>query len=399
MSTTPAVRESGGDIEQRTPSQEIVAGIRSDTFREQIAKALPEGVDIDRFERATVTALLANPDIAKGDRDSLFQAVIRSAQDGLVPDGREAALVMFGQKVTYMPMIGGYRKIAAEYGWLIRAHVVYANDEYEYELGLDEKLTHKPPRPGVERGDRIAAYAIGVHRDGRKVFWPMSADDIDACRKVSRTASRGPWVEWTDRMWEKTAGRRLFERLPLDPADRERIDRVLAAELALGEAANMLYGTDAGISDPAIEASPGALTPTVTGSPTEPEDGSQQAEAEGTAQGDQPAGADGPSAPAPGEADVIEALDDEFGESEEIGEADVIRASAAAEHVVALAPNAKIKWPNGLTLAQIHQRGDDGVTFFRWALTKGGVELKAAAAAFAKVHLPFLHDELVGGQS
>lgn len=378
MSTTPAVRESGNDIEQRTPAQEIVAGIRSDTFREQIAKALPEGVDIDRFERATVTALIANPDIAKGDRDSLFQAVIRSAQDGLVPDGREAALVMFGQKVTYMPMIGGYRKIAAEYGWMIRAHVVYANDEYEYELGLDEKLTHRPPRPGVDRGDRIAAYAIGVHRDGRKVFWPMSAEDIEQCRKVSRAASRGPWVEWTDRMWEKTAGRRLFERLPLDAADRERIDRVLAAELAPGAAAAMLYGADAGISDPAEDpASP------------QPEAGSRAA-----AEEEPPAGV--PSAAAPG--DDIEAV---FG-----SEATDITADAdeAATFVVAIDPPEA--WVNGLTLAQVHDRGDDAVVFFRWALglNKGrgknkDEKLIQAATAFARIYLPFLHDELVGGAS
>jgi hypothetical protein len=134
------------------------------------------------------------------------------------------------------------RKIAAEHGWGIRSAVVYANDEFKYEAGLEPRLLHRPVRPGAERGVKIAAYAIAVHRDGRKEIELMTAEEIGKVRAVSRASDRGPWVEWEERMWEKTPVRRLFAKLPLDPGDR-RVARVLdASELGPAGAAELLYG-------------------------------------------------------------------------------------------------------------------------------------------------------------
>lgn len=242
----------------RTPLQEIVARVRTDDFKQQIQLALPGNVTPERFGRATVTALLQNPDITKADPDSIFQSVIRCAQDGLLPDGKEAALVLFGRKAVYMPMIGGFRKIAAEHGWAIRTQVVYQEDEFEYELGLTPALTHKPVRPGAERGPAVAAYAIGIHRDGRKEIEVLTAEEIEKVRAVSRASGSGPWKDWTERMWEKTVGRRLFAELPLGERDADLIARVLqASDYTPYEAISGLYGAGAaeglGLQAPARE--------------------------------------------------------------------------------------------------------------------------------------------------
>lgn len=226
-------------------SKALVASVRSPGFAEQVAAALPENVPAHRFVRATVTAVLANPDVALSDHASVLNALLRSAQDGLVPDGREAAIVVYKGKAQYLPMVGGLRKIAAEYGWTISAAVVYANDEFDYELGLDDRLVHRRTRPGAPRGDKVAVYAVGRHRDGRRQHVVMYADEIQKVRNVSRARDRGPWVDWEERMWEKTAARRLFKELALDPND-QRIVRVLnAEELEPGEAERMLYGPPA----------------------------------------------------------------------------------------------------------------------------------------------------------
>lgn len=226
-------------------SKALVASVRSPGFAEQVAAALPENVPAHRFVRATVTAVLANPDVALSDHASVLNALMRSAQDGLVPDGREAAIVVYKGKAQYLPMVGGLRKIAAEYGWTITAAVVYANDDFDFELGLDDRLVHRRARPGQDRGDKIAAYAVGRHRDGRRQYVVMYADEIQKARNVSRARDRGPWVEWEERMWEKTAARRLFKELALDPND-QRIVRVLdATALEPGEAAAALYGAPA----------------------------------------------------------------------------------------------------------------------------------------------------------
>lgn len=233
---------------QLTPEQAVVAQVRDPRFLEQVQAALPEGMPASRFVRATVTALLENPDLTGAQPRSLFQAVLRSAQDGLLPDGREAALVLFKQKgeaqprAQYLPMIGGYRKVAAEHGWALRTAVVYEADEFEYELGLEPRVVHKPPPVGTMRGEPVAAYAVGRHQGtGAVEFEVMTAADIAKVRRTSRAKDHGPWVEWPERMWEKTVGKRLFKKLPL--ADRERVRSMLDAdELAPAKAEELVYG-------------------------------------------------------------------------------------------------------------------------------------------------------------
>lgn len=221
-------------------SRALIADVRAPAFESQVSLALPENVTPRRFVRATITALMANPELALSDHASVLNALMRSAQDGLMPDGHEAALVLYKGKASYLPMIGGLRKIAAEHGWSIETRVVYANDRFEHEEGLEPRLEHVPARG--DRGDKVAVYAVGRHRDGRRQFEVMYAPEVAKVRKSSRAADRGPWVDWPERMWEKSAGRALFKRLALDPSD-VRVRRVIAVdELEPGDAVRKLYG-------------------------------------------------------------------------------------------------------------------------------------------------------------
>ena len=68
------------DVVVRTPQQELVAQVRGDDFKAQIAAALPANVTPDRFVRATITALMQNPDLAtKATPDSIFAAGMPSS--------------------------------------------------------------------------------------------------------------------------------------------------------------------------------------------------------------------------------------------------------------------------------------------------------------------------------
>lgn len=231
------------DIATRNPQAELIGGLRSDNFKEQISFALPEGITADRFIRIAVTAVQQNSDLAdqKVDRDSVIRSFIQCAQIGLFPDGKEAAIVLFGNKATLLPMVGGYRKIAAEHGWSLRSEVVYKNDDFEYSIE-PPVLRHIPVAPGQERGELIAAYAVARHRDGRREQKVMVAEDILKRREVAR--SKNVWDgPWRAEMFAKTPARDLFNELPLDPNDKERIDRIIQAEqFEPGEAANLLYG-------------------------------------------------------------------------------------------------------------------------------------------------------------
>lgn len=274
-----------GSTVARSASQQMIAQIRSESFMQQIAMALPEGVTPERFVRATVTALMQNHDLAeKSSADSIFQSIIRCAQDGLLPDGHEAALVIFKGKAQYLPMIGGYRKIAAEHGWTIRTAVIYANDDFHYTLGLDPTLNHNPVRLGSDRGERIGAYAVGVHRDGRKEIEVMSAADVEKVRNVSRAKDNGPWRDWTDRMWEKTPGRRLFAKLAFDPGDR-RIARIIATpDFEPEQAFQVMYGQNVSPGEhPTVDVSEFTVLEDDAGAPVEDPESSQQAPVEAVA--------------------------------------------------------------------------------------------------------------------
>lgn len=184
----------------------------------QFAAALPKHISVEKFTRVALTAVQNNPDLAtKADRRSLFGACVRLAQDGLLPDGREAAIVMFGDKAQAMPMIAGILRKIRQSGDVSRvsAHVVYEHDEFVWRLGFDEDITHNPPPLDQPRGKPIGAYATAVLKDGSRLLEVMSLEEIEKVRAVSRAKGNGPWVQWWGEMARKTVMRRLSKRLPM----------------------------------------------------------------------------------------------------------------------------------------------------------------------------------------
>jgi len=266
---------------RKTAAQELVAQVRSDEFKEQVAMAIPENMPASRFQRAVVTALLQNAALADVERDSFFVAAIRCASLGLLPDGREAAIVPYKGKAQLLEMIGGYRKIAGEHGWTIETVVVYANDVFSYSLGLDPRIDHKPAAINTDRGDLVAAYAIGRHRDGRRMIEVYEASAVQAAKGVAQTDRI--WKQWPAQMWEKTVGKRLFAKLPLDPNDKRVAGLMVDAEVIGPEAsAAMLYGPGGTtfaareISSGLFQAAP-ATENEADGNQPVPDEGSQQA--------------------------------------------------------------------------------------------------------------------------
>jgi len=201
--------------ELTTKIKAVEAVLMTPDSKRQLAQMLPPEIPVDRFARAAVMAVQNNPDLLNKDRGSLYNAVRRCAQDGLMPDGREAALVAFGNQVQYMPMVGGLRKVAAKYGVNIASGVVYENDFFEYELGVQPTKTHKPPKLGEDRGKAIGAWAEAIDKSGQLYLEVMSTSEVEKIRAISRAKSSGPWVNQWGEMARKTVVRRLWKSLPL----------------------------------------------------------------------------------------------------------------------------------------------------------------------------------------
>lgn len=198
--------------------------------------ALPKHIAPDKFNRVVLTAVQQNPDLIIADRRSLLMAATKCAQDGLMPDGREAAFVIFNTKVKvdgreqwvkavqYMPMIAGIQKRAMNSGYIssLQGHVVYENDHFIWHQGTEEKLDHIPLFPG-DRGEPIGAYAVvRIKGEDRPMFRVMDKARIEKARAVSRNKDGTVWKMWWDEMAIKTVVRNLAKSLPAD-ADIERV--------------------------------------------------------------------------------------------------------------------------------------------------------------------------------
>ena len=181
----------------------------------QFAAALPKHVSPERFVRVMMTAVQTTPALLNADRRTLFAAATKAAQQGLLPDGREGAIVTFKDQAQWMPMVAGIMKLVRNSGeistWSVQA--VYENDNFDFCLGDEEHITHKPALSN--RGKLIAVYSIVSMKDGEKSREVMSVEDVNGIRARSRSGNSGPWVTDFAEMAKKTVVRRHAKRLPL----------------------------------------------------------------------------------------------------------------------------------------------------------------------------------------
>ena len=192
----------------------------------QIAKALPSAITPERFARMATTAVTMNPDLGRCTPASFIGALLQAAALGLEPNTPlgQAYLIPYnnyknGVKEAQFQI--GYRgliELAHRSGEFqsIEAHVVYENDEFEYELGLDPKLRHKPALSN--RGKPILYYAMFRTKDGGFGFQVMSYEDcLNHAKKYSKAYNGGfsPWSTNFDEMAKKTTLKKALKYAPL----------------------------------------------------------------------------------------------------------------------------------------------------------------------------------------
>jgi recombination protein RecT len=191
-----------------------------DQMGAQFEAALPAHIPLERFIRVVMTAAQNNPDLVnKCTRRSLFNSCVKAAQDGLLPDGREGAIVPYGADAQWLPMIFGLRKKVRNSGELIDwdVHLVYENDHFEHELGDNAFIRHK--RSMGPRGEIVGGYSIAHLKDGGTSREIMSIDEIESIRKRTSKAKsdKSPWnvAEYYGEMCRKTIARRHSKNLPM----------------------------------------------------------------------------------------------------------------------------------------------------------------------------------------
>ena len=203
-----------------TPQQFFEAFVAE--YEPRVKELLPSTMKQPRFLAATQIYLQKNPRLLQADRLSLFDALLKCARDGLMPDGREAAIVPFrdtdSKKVIaqYLPMVQGILKRLRQLtkAYSIECEAVYEADEFNVVLGDDPKIHHKPKVSGP-RGKVMAAYCI--IKDARGVVLSRAVlprEEIEKIRGVSRAKNSAAWTQWYDQMAIKTAIRRAAKNVP-----------------------------------------------------------------------------------------------------------------------------------------------------------------------------------------
>lgn len=206
------------ETEQKTLQQYIK------TMEGEIKKALPSVMTPERFTRMVLSAISANSQLSKCTPKSFLGAMMNAAQLGLEPNTPlgQAYILPYSNKgvleaqfqIGYKGLIDlAYRSGDVE---VIQSHIVYENDEFECEYGINTKLSHKPA--SSNRGKPIKVYALFKTKSGGYGFEVMSMDDVKAhAEKYSKAygSSFSPWKSNFEEMAKKTVLKRVLKYAPL----------------------------------------------------------------------------------------------------------------------------------------------------------------------------------------
>lgn len=228
------------ESKQISPMTAFTRTLDTPTLQQEIQRALPPGVSLSRFTSTAKTAISNSPELLEADRQSLYNAIVRAAQDGLLPDGREGFINIYNtnigtkenpkwiKKAQFLPMVYGIIQKLGKAGIDAYAKCVFKGEDVEiWSDDTGQHIKHKQ-NPFSDSREMIGVYAVGTSQNGRPYIEAMNMADIQAIREKSKSKDKGPWVDSFDRMAQKSALHRLAKRMPItDPDARAEVDRVL----------------------------------------------------------------------------------------------------------------------------------------------------------------------------
>lgn len=196
--------------------------------RENLAAMLPRHMDVDRFIDVARTAIVRKGDELRAcDPDSVYLALRQCAAAGLLPDGDESAIIRYGEKAQWTPMIKGVIRqiLRSPSVRSVITGVVRRGDDFEIVQGMDPDLRHRPTGEPPSEDDYDptvqAAYAIVKFDDGRDpVVEEMKRPEIEKARKSSRAPDSPAWKRWYDEMARKSVLHRASKYVDLAPEAR-----------------------------------------------------------------------------------------------------------------------------------------------------------------------------------
>lgn len=220
--------------------------------KDSLAAALPKNtVDIDRFMQSALLTIYnaKNPTLAKCTPESIYRSLKESAALGLEVGGilGQAYLIPYNESVNrggkwvkemtchFQCGYKGLITLARRSNTIktIACEPVYENDEFECQLGMDRKLSHKI-NIMKERGEVIGYYCLVELVNGGTQFKVMSKKDVEKHRDTFSKAYKkddesNVWNRNFDAMALKTLA---IQTLKLCPISVEALEAVRREEMA-----------------------------------------------------------------------------------------------------------------------------------------------------------------------
>jgi recombination protein RecT len=221
------------EIARAQPSQPVVRDLIVKQ-RDQLARALPNQLSVDRFLRLIATELRTVPNLELCTVPSLLGAVMHCAQLGVEPGGPlgMAWILPFKNNKSGQyeaTFVLGYKGIIAlayrsDRIAAIVARAVKDGDQFDYELGLaEDRLVHRPRLDGP-RGKSYAWYGVARIKGGGQLLTVMGRPEIEERRQRSKSPDSPAWRNDYDAMACKTVIRAMAPFLPLTAESARAIE-------------------------------------------------------------------------------------------------------------------------------------------------------------------------------
>lgn len=199
--------------------------LKSDSFKGEIAKALPSVCTADRFMRFALTSLQRVPALEKCSQPSVLRCFLQLAELGIEADGRRAHLIPYGQECTLILDYKGLIELVRRSGEVasLRAETVCEaeRETFSWHNGeIEHRINWLEPR-----GEILAVYAVCQLKSGETQSAVMTKAEVEKIRTASKAGSSGPWKDHWGEMAKKTVIRRLCKMLPLATEVQEALLR------------------------------------------------------------------------------------------------------------------------------------------------------------------------------
>ena len=198
-----------------------VTGFLMEASNRQAALLNAMQIKPEVFASVCANVLLRYPDVARCSKQSLYEAVCRACEIGIIPDGKLAAIVPIRMKgvvtAQFWPMIDGLLLRVRQNipGISLQAHNVFRDDEFIDERGSNPILRHVVNPDGNQSEDTLIASYATAHMPNNPVpeVVVMYKAEMQEYKKKS-----GPWVSHPLEMYRLRPFKRLLKRLPLHPS-------------------------------------------------------------------------------------------------------------------------------------------------------------------------------------